>query len=258
MAGKKSLFIFLGVAVVIIGVLFLISKNIWHHPKAINNPISIADSLNKVPKNARDTIIVVNINGIEKRLEVDKDHVHWCLDIEKIAKEFRNRRLDTTIIRYLDITGDGINEKIIGHVYITKDSVLSDRTIYRRDAIISFTHNGDCLNDTFNNSDMAGIFNDMSPLEPYASFQEFLPSADIYNDTMHSQRDFRNDTDIKFYMLEDILEERHVPQSKYAAEKEKFRRYVINFKGVLLNSHDEMDAIPEIWYEPGKRFIELY
>ncbi len=214
-----------------------------NHEKAIDN--NSKDSTNTVTKAngvVGDTIIQININGKHNIIHIRKQQLDKCLDIEKLATKFNNRPLDSSMIRYLDITGDGITEKIIGHVYIKRDSAIFSRIIYEGNKIIFSERNTDFLNDTSDADDREpGIEKELSALEPYASFQKYINGVDIINDTVIFKL-----SDVKIDTLDT-----YYPNN--------FLAYAKKFKGAIINSHTGAEGVitPEIWYEPKRKFIEL-
>ena len=200
----------------------------------------------------------ININGSIQKIYVDSIFVDDALGIDEIATKFKDRKLDSTLVRYLDITGRKKPEKIITRVFISNDSVYFSRKIFRDNKLIYKHFGGDRLCDTTGGDDY-GVIPAFCVLEPYASFHNSLKDIDIYNDLFERNlKLYENDTFIKFVIFQGIIERKYTDKAKIKGKIEEFRRYVVNFKGAVLNSHDEMDAIPEIWYEPEKSFIELY
>jgi len=191
---------------------------------------------------------------------LDRDFVDACLKIEKLASKFKKGPIDTTLVRYIDITGDGIPEKVIGHVSIAKDSIFATRTIYQQNKIIFEDTKSDQLSDTTNDDpDGNGVNSVLVPLEPFASIFQAIKFIDVLNDTMVCNLSvYARDTAIKYVTIEDILDQQGVSYAIIEKQKSAFKRYAINFKGAILKSSDEDDQIPEIWYEPLHQFVQVY
>lgn len=191
---------------------------------------------------------------------MDRDFVDACLKIEKLASKFKKGPIDTTLVRYIDITGDGIPEKVIGHVSIAKDSIFATRTIYQQNKIIFEDTKSDQLSDTTNDDpDGNGVNSVLVPLEPFASIFQAIKFIDVLNDTMVCNLSvYARDTAIKYVTIEDILDQQGVSYAIIEKQKSAFKRYAINFKGAILKSSDEDDQIPEIWYEPLHQFVQVY
>jgi hypothetical protein len=206
-----------------------------------------------------DTAIVVHWDGKAKGIVVHKNNVEAAKAIEKLAPKFKNRPLDSTVTRLIDITGDGEPEKIVCHTWVNGDSVYGMRTIYRKDKIIFSNTTKDWLKDTVNNDvEGQGIEQDMVPFEPFASFYNIIQWADINNDIVEldlSTYEANAGSFAGFVGYADMLRQRHVNESDIKKKVAAIKAYYPKFKGAVLSAHDEEYPIVMIWYEPEMQFI---
>jgi len=207
-----------------------------------------------------DTTVIVHINGKAVSITYDKNYDSPHFEIARLANKFRHRRLDSVLIQHLDITGNGSEEKIIGHLYISGDSVFVSRKIYRDKKIIYSKVISNHLNDSDHFGDIHGIGAELTPLEPYASFYWYSDKLDVYEDTLKiDPSKYKSQTSDYLFFLNEILKDKHLQNEAIRIEKENFKKYLVKFKGaVLIPLHDQYDnPSPEIWYEPMKQFIPL-
>jgi len=214
-----------------------------------------SDTITYKIKYPQDPTITLIANGITKTLKVAKYEVKDCLEIKKLSLIFKNRLIDTTLVRYLDITGDGIPDKIVGHLFVRKDSIYCIRSFLDRDKIFDIDSFADCLNDSNNNYDF-GIKSYLCPFEPYASVQEFTHYLDVCNDTQsfYYSYIYRNDEEVSYDPFDDYHRKGKLNKSEYSSKIQRFRKYLKTFKGIVIR-HNEHVETTQIWYEPRKMFV---
>lgn len=222
-----------------------------NHDKAITS--NVKDTLkplsntSEVPK---DTIIHTNINGKLETIQIPKYEIKDFFEIKKIAIKFKNRPLDTSLIQYLDITGDGITEKIVSHLFVDQDSVCVTRKIFQNDTLISKETKSDFLNHT----DGEYSFSYYGVLQPYNCFHAYIRFLDVNKCVIKDP--------IEKFLTDSFIAFAPMNGSDFAYEKKDkvtFLKYLKKFKGVIVgwNTYESGDLVPEVWYAPKKIFVEL-
>jgi hypothetical protein len=139
-----------------------------------------------------------------------------------------NPQFDTTIIDFLDYTGDGKKEKCVtritrkgGSVFVRHIIISRKDTIYNRNAPASF-----------------------------APEKDLAPTYDVYNNLKTAVRLSPFKASLQF-VSPDV--------KKHYDRKKEYRRYLAKFKGeVLLTVTSEGVGCCYFWYAPKKKFEALY
>lgn len=145
-----------------------------HDNATANNSKDSLISFKDSSSQNKDTTLHLVIDGKIKTIVTGKYGAIEMLEIAKVADMFKGRRIDTFVTRFLDITGDGVPEKIVGHLYLSHDTVWETREIFEKNKLIYSDANFDYLCDTSEENEASGIEASLCPLEPYSTIREFL------------------------------------------------------------------------------------
>jgi len=206
---------------------------------------------------SEDTLVEVNINDKPHKLKLSKYNVKDLQGVIQIYKKYKGKTLDSLSEINIDVTGDGIPEKVIIRTYFINNLCFTTRKILKNDPII--------YNDTANGGPSGRLGEDytsdddkrFSFLEPYLSFYEginFIPliaeDIDISKAMKYESEEFAV---IRYF--EDSLKNQNLTNLEYNKKLKDFKKYLINYKGKFIQRIDGSGIYLYMWYEPWKKFI---
>jgi hypothetical protein len=171
--------------------------------------------------------MIADLIGCEKYLQNlrDKDRQHYD-SVKTFYKS--SQRFDTTIVEFLDYTGDGKKEKCITGISRKGDSIIVHHVIINK-------------NDTiYNKTEIASFAPEKDP----------LPVYDLFNNLK---------TAVRLSPFKASLQSVSPDVKKQYEGKKEYKKYLAKFKGeVLLTVTGEGAGCSYFWYAPEKRFETLY
>jgi hypothetical protein len=190
----------------------------WYHPtkKYSDNMLSKAE-----------TETVRRITACEIYLQKLNDKDRSRLDsVRGFYKS--NQHFDTTIVDFIDYTGDGKKEKCITGISRKGDSVVVHHVIF------------DGKNTIYDKTELASFAPEKVP----------LPVFDVYNNLR---------TAVRLSPFKASLQSVSPDLKKHYEGKKEYKKYLAKFKGeVLLTITGEGAGCSYFWYAPEKRFETLY
>ena len=194
------------------------SKTNWYHPSKKYSDTMLSKA---------ELEAIADIKGCEKYLQNpgDKDGQHF----DSVKTFFKSsRRFDTTIVDFLDYTGDGKKEKCVTGISRKGDSIIVHHVIINK-------------NDTiYNKTEVAS----------FASEKDPLPVFDVYNNLK---------TALRLSPFKASLQSVSPDLKKQYEGKKEFKKYLAKFKGeVLLTITGEGTGCSYFWYAPERKFETLY
>ena len=190
----------------------------WYHP-------SKKYSDNMLSKAERE--MTADIMDCEKYLQNlrDKDRQHYD-SVKTFYKS--SQRFDTTIVDFLDYTGDGKKEKCITGISRKGDSIVVHHVIINK-------------NDTIYNK---------TEIASFASEKDPLPVFDVYNNLK---------TSVRLSPFKASLQSVSPDVKKQYEGTKALKKYLAKFKGeILLTVTGESTGCCYFWYAPEKKFETLY
>jgi hypothetical protein len=190
----------------------------WYHPTK-----KYSDNMLSKP----ETEMVRRIAACETYLQKLNDKDRRRLDSVKVFYK-SNQHFDTSIVDFIDYTGDGKKEKCITGISRKGDSVVVHHVIIAgKDTI-------------YNKKDLAS----------FAPEKDLLPVFDVYNNLK---------TAIRLSPFKASLHYVSPDLKKQYEGKKVYKNYLAKFKGeVLLTVTGEGTGCSYFWYSPEKRFETLY
>ena len=171
--------------------------------------------------------MIADLIGCEKYLQNlrDKDRQHYD-SVKTFYKS--SQRFDTTIVDFLDYTGDGKKEKCITGISRKGDSIIVHHVIINK-------------NDTiYNKTEIASFAPEKDP----------LPVYDVFNNLK---------TAVRLSPFKASLQSISPDVKKQYEGKKAYKKYLAKFKGeVLLTVTGEASGCSYFWYAPEKKFETLY
>jgi hypothetical protein len=190
----------------------------WYHPtkKYSDNMLSKSE-----------TEMVRRIEACETYLRKMNDKDRRRLDSVKVFYK-SDQHFDTTIVDFIDYTGDGKKEKCITGISRKGDSVAVHHVII----------------------DGKNTIYDKTELASFAPDKELVPTFEVYNNLK---------TTIKLSPFKASLQSVSPDLKKHYEGKKAYKKYLAKFKGdILLNVTGESAGCSYFWYAPEKRFETLY
>jgi hypothetical protein len=203
-----------------------------------------------------DKPLTIHIDKTVYNLKANKEETKRYKGIEKITNSFIKRRKepDSVSVRYVDFTGHGKPEKVVAHIFKDNGYFRISHVIYLNDKSIY----SDTLKpyDDLSHNDRFEYYDSVNKkLEPYASFYDALEMIPLeIRDQTASEF---IDNEVTLGMRRNVLEKQKLSDDEIEKQLEGFKTYLKNFKGKLLTTDTE-DAGVWIWYEPEKKFYDLY
>ena len=171
--------------------------------------------------------MVRRIAACEAYLQKLNDRDRRQLDSVKVFYK-SNQHFDTTIVDFIDYTGDGKKEKCITGISRKGDSVAVHHVII----------------------DGQKIIYDKTELASFAPEKDLLPVFDVYNNLK---------TAVRLSPFKASLQSVSPDVKKQYEGKKAYKKYLDKFKGeVLLTVTGEGSGCSYFWYAPEKRFETLY
>lgn len=170
----------------------------------------------------------VSANAVKLGKENANEHSQWKME------------LDTTMFRYFDIDGDGVNDTISTTIFVRKDTILIKYLWLKEKKIIW----SDTIRDVY-----LTIQTDDAAKRDWLNF-----IIDGANPNIYKISDFEHLIDYSVGLGVEELRDKG-----YYIDNNEYKRYIINYKGSLFEyGHPEMAEGLFIWFEPLKTFILFY
>lgn len=201
---------------------------------------------------APDTIVYVDARGIRDSFKL-KNWQAVMLDVAmKIAANYPNGITDTTVVEFTELNGKSGAEKAVSHCKMKGGVPWVIRKIYSGKEII--------WNDSIE-ADTAQVFEIREASAALQSeFREELMWARAL--TYHPRFTYSPvpfiDDETTFYLQEERLLARGVDSTKAASSRGDYRRYLVNFRGRLLEIPSHTMSGLYLWYKPWEAFVEIW
>lgn len=190
----------------------------WYHPTK-----KYRDDMLSKP----ETEMVHHIAACETYLQKLNDKDRRRLDSVKVFYK-SNRHFDTTVVDFIDYTGDGKKEKCSTNISRKGDSVMVHHVII------------DGKNTIYDKTEIASFAPEKDP----------LPVFDVYNNLK---------TAIRLSPFKTSLQSVSPDVKKHYEGKKAYQDYLKKFKGeILLSVTGESSGCSYFWYAPEKKFETLY
>ena len=190
----------------------------WYHPTK-----KYSDNMLSKP----ETEMVRRIAACETYLQKLNDKDRPRLDSVKVFYK-SNQHFDTTIVDFIDYTGDGKKEKCITGISRKGDSVVVHHVIIEGQKTIY----------------------DKTELASFAPDKELVPIFDVYNNLK---------TAVRLSPFKASLQAVSPDLKKHYEGKKEYKKYLAKFKGeVLISVTGESVGCSLFWYAPEKKFDTLY
>jgi hypothetical protein len=174
-----------------------------------------------------ETDMVHRIAACETYLQKLNDRDRRRLDSVKVFYK-SDHHFDTTIVDFIDYTGDGKKEKCITGISRKGDIVVVHHVII----------------------DGQNTIYDKTELASFAPDKELVPSFEVYNNLK---------TAIRLSPFKASLQSVSPDMKKHYEGKKEYKKYLAKFKGeVLISVTSESVGCSLFWYSPEKKFDTLY
>ncbi len=203
-----------------------------------------------------DTIIKLVVNSKIIEFKISKKLKLNFLDFQNFLNEYANKSLELNDTISIDVTGDGVNERLItkiinqtngcfiyANIYDSKKNIYSDTLKINEELSFNVFWSTDSL-----------YYN----LKPYTTFYEALFNRWIIDkfDTIRLNDKYRSEFFLNNQKI--YFEKQGLDSITINYKMDSLNIFLNNFKGQLVYTMHQLDRDILIWDEHKKQFISFY